>query len=406
VKVLAIALKDTLRELRSFFTLFMALGAPLLVAGLMYLAFGGLGRQGPPRITPTRLAVANLDEPDPASGTSLGRLFLEHLSTGTLAELVKVSAAADGASARTEVDRRLADAALIIPAGFSAAVLGAGPPVSLELYRDPTLTFGPSLVSSLLASFLDGALGAQTAARLAAETSGPAQAAAAAQEYVQWSQKALTAQVVPPAASGPAGGELSAIMGAVMTSMLLFFVFFTGASAAQSLVREREEGTLARLAATPTRPATILAGKSLAILLILAAQLAALLALSALLFGIRWGRPGPLALASAALIVAATGLGLLLLSLVRSSRQVGMVLGLGLTLTAMLGGLFTNFIPGIPDLFGTVSLAMPQGWAVRVWKLALAGADARELALPALVLTGIGVVCFLAGVLRVRRDMA
>jgi ABC-2 type transport system permease protein len=195
-------------------------------------------------------------------------------------------------------------------------------------------------------------------------------------------------------------------MRAVTTSMLLFFVFFTGASAAQSIVREREEGTLARLLSTPTRPATILAGKALAVAVILAAQTATLLAASAALFGIRWGRPGPLVLACGTLVLAAAGFGLLLMSLIRSSRQVGLVLGVGLTVTGMLGGLFTNFIPGIPDIFHTVGLATPQGWAVRLWKLALGGASLRELAVPAGVLAAIGAGCYAAGVLLQRRRLA
>ena len=58
------------------------------------------------------------------------------------------------------------------------------------------------------------------------------------------------------------------------------------------------------------------------------------------------------------------------------------MLGVGLTVTGMLGGLFTNFIPGIPDLFQTVGLATPQGWAVRLWKLVIGGAPLGELASP------------------------
>ena len=250
-------------------------------------------------------------------------------------------------------------------------------------------------------------LGARIAGSLAAESGGgPAAAQAAAQEYVRWSQRVSAAELQAPAAQAKPAGELQGIMRAIMTSMLLFFVFFTGGSAAQSIVREREEGTLSRLLATPTRPATILAGKALAAALILSAQVAVLLGASAVLFGLRWGRPAPLLLASGALVVAAAGFGLLLMSALRNSRQVGIVLGVGLTVTGMLGGLFTNFIPGIPDLFQTVGLATPQGWAVRLWKLAVGGAPLGELAAPAAVLAGIGLVCYAAGVLLQRRRLA
>ena len=405
MKLLAITLKDSLRELRSAFTLFMALAAPLLVSGLMYLAFGGLGGGAQGRPAPTRLVVVDLDRPDPGSGIALGHVFQEHLAG--LPDLVAASAMEDPTRARAAVDARKFDAALIIPEGFSAAAAGDGPAVQLTMYRDPTLTYGPSLLAALLESFLDGVLGARIAGSLAAESGGgPAAAQAAAQEYVRWSQRVTAAELQAPAAQAKPAGELQGIMRAIMTSMLLFFVFFTGGSAAQSIVREREEGTLSRLLATPTRPATILAGKALAAALILSAQVAVLLGASAVLFGLRWGRPAPLLLASGALVVAAAGFGLLLMSALRNSRQVGIVLGVGLTVTGMLGGLFTNFIPGIPDLFQTVGLATPQGWAVRLWKLAVGGAPLGELAAPAAVLAGIGLVCYAAGVLLQRRRLA
>ncbi len=404
MKLLAITLKDSLRELRSAFTLFMALAAPLLVSGLMYLAFGGLGGGAQGRPAPTRLVVVDLDRPDPGSGIALGHVFQEHLAG--LPDLVAASAMTDPAAARAAVDARKFDAALIIPEGFSAAAAGDGPAVQLTLYRDPTLTYGPSLLAALLESFLDGVLGARIAGSLAAESGGQTAAQAAAQEYVRWSQRVTAAELQAPAAQAKPAGELQGIMRAIMTSMLLFFVFFTGGSAAQSIVREREEGTLSRLLATPTRPATILAGKALAAALILSAQVAVLLGASAVLFGLRWGRPAPLLLASGALVVAAAGFGLLLMSAMRTSRQVGIVLGVGLTVTGMLGGLFTNFIPGIPDLFQTVGLATPQGWAVRLWKLAVGGAPLGELAAPAAVLAGIGLVCYAAGVLLQRRRLA
>ena len=95
MKLLAITLKDSLRELRSAFTLFMALAAPLLVSGLMYLAFGGLGGGAQGRPAPTRLVVVDLDRPDPGSGIALGHVFQEHLAG--LPDLVAASAMEDPA---------------------------------------------------------------------------------------------------------------------------------------------------------------------------------------------------------------------------------------------------------------------------------------------------------------------
>lgn len=425
MKLLAIARKDIAHQFRSAFALFMMLGAPLLVTGLMHLAFGGAGREKAPAAARMRVVVADLDRPDPRTGTALGRLFVEQLRSPELAGLLEVRTVAEEEAARLAVDRRQAGAAVIIPAGFSAAALGQGAapgsPVEVELYRDPTLTLGPALLTSLLDSFLDGVTGARVAAVLAAHSAGASgedhggpsagqalgQAAQeAAARYAAWSAQAETVRVAAPGARRANERELQEILRAVMASMLLFFVFFTGGGAAESLVIEREQGTLARLASTPTRAGTILAGKALATLLVLTAQVVVLLAASGMLFGISWGRPGPLAAATFPLVIGAAGFGLMLMSFVRSSRQAGLVLGVGLSLTGMLGGLFTNFIPGLPPLFDKVGLAVPQGWAARLWSLALSGAGLREMLPPAAVLTAIGAACFAVGAVLMGRRRA
>jgi len=82
------------------------------------------------------------------------------------------------------------------------------------------------------------------------------------------------------------------------------------------------------------------------------------------------------------------------------------VLGAGLTMTGMVGGLFTNFVPGIPSSLQAASLAMPQGWAAHLWSLALAGASTAEMVLPLVVLAAMGTVFFLVGVAINRRSFA
>ena len=123
------------------------------------------------------------------------------------------------------------------------------------------------------------------------------------------------------------------IIGTIAVGMMLFFVFFTGASTAESIVREDEEGTLARLFTTPTPRSVILAGKLLAVGLTLIVQLTVLLLLTRLLFGIAWGQPLVIAMAMAGTIVAAAGFGVCVMSFVQNTRQSGPVMGGVLTVT-------------------------------------------------------------------------
>ncbi len=91
-------------------------------------------------------------------------------------------------------------------------------------------------------------------------------------------------------------------------------------------------------------------------------------------------------LAALGLIVAAAGFGLLLMSFIKSTRQTGPVLGGVLPVMGMMGGLFTTGIPTLPAAFDTITLLTPHGWALRSWKLALAGAAPAEVLGPTLVL--------------------
>jgi ABC-type multidrug transport system permease subunit len=125
-----------------------------------------------------------------------------------------------------------------------------------------------------------------------------------------------------------------------------------------------------------------------------------------LLFDISWGQPLVVIAASFSMILAAAGFGVLIMSFVKSTRQTGPVLGGVLTVTGMLGGLFTTGIPDVPAFFDQAKLAMPQGWALEIWQRVLSGAPFETILAPFAVLTGIGIVFFTIGVFVFRRRFA
>ena len=89
-----------------------------------------------------------------------------------------------------------------------------------------------------------------------------------------------------------------AIVAPIMGGMMIMYAFLTGASTAQSILREDEERTLACLFTTPTDRSTILTGKFLAVFLTVLIQVVTLIVVSHLIFGIDWGAPLPVAFAS------------------------------------------------------------------------------------------------------------
>ena len=66
MKIFDIALKDLVHSFRSAFLLVMMFVAPLLITGLIYLAFGGMiTRTGGVTLPKATVLIVNLDQPAP-----------------------------------------------------------------------------------------------------------------------------------------------------------------------------------------------------------------------------------------------------------------------------------------------------------------------------------------------------
>jgi ABC-2 type transport system permease protein len=193
------------------------------------------------------------------------------------------------------------------------------------------------------------------------------------------------------------------MISAIMAMMLVFYCFFTGTAAAQSLLQEQEDGTLARLFTTPVRRSEILAGKMLAVFLTLLIQLAVLLAVSALVFGIRWGGAGSVLAAAAGTGILGASFAIFITSFLKNPKQAGMVYGVVVNLVGWVGisRLFAQIIPGLAEYSAytdIVSLVSPQGWSARIWQESMAGnpvwVTLAGMLLLSLLLFGIGVFKF------------
>jgi len=423
MKILDIAFKDLTRSFRSTFAVGMMFVAPLLITGLIYFAFGGLSSgSGGFSIQPVKVVIANLDQA--ANGFSVGSIIVTAMSDPDFKQWFSVTTAPDEASARSSVDRREAGVAVIIPADFSQVALSPAGKSSIVIVQDPTLTIGPSIIRDVISQIVDGVAGSKIAIgavgdqfQAIGQTLSDAQIQAIAMQYGQWSQQlgqalsegkgtALTVRAPQGDAKQASASGFGAVMLAgVMAGQLIFFAFYTGAYAAQSILREDEEGTLPRLFTTPTSRATILGGKFVGIFVLGIVQAIVLMVASALAFKINWGQPLLALLVALAMIIAAAGFGLFLMSLIKNQKQSGMVLGGALTAAGMLGGLFTVAVP-MPDAFKAINLITPQGWVLKAWDVTLKGGALGDVLPIVLVVVAIGVVFFTLGVRRFQHRYA
>jgi len=79
------------------------------------------------------------------------------------------------------------------------------------------------------------------------------------------------------------------------------------------------------------------------------------------------------------------------------------VLGAVVALTGLLGGLVPTGDPSQPSPIEPITLALPQGWAMRGWRLSLSGASLSEVLWPVIVLLVAGAVFFAVGTLFFRK---
>jgi ABC-2 type transport system permease protein len=142
---------------------------------------------------------------------------------------------------------------------------------------------------------------------------------------------------------------------------LLLFLFLTALTGAVALIETRRLGLSRRMLATPTTPATVIAGETAGRVLIACLQAAVIIFGSALLFGVNWGQPVGVAAVVILFALVGAGAGTFLGTLFRNEQQgigVSMLLGLGL---GALGGCMVPLEVFSP-VMRRVAHITPQAW--------------------------------------------
>jgi ABC-2 type transport system permease protein len=427
MKILDIALKDLTRSFRSVFAVLFMFVIPLLVTGMFYVMFGGMkGSDTGFSLPQTRVVIANLDVggsgfdtamaqfPADANIHSLGDMVVYVLQDKSFSNLIQVALADSAEAARSAVDSQEAGVAIIIPANFSAQFSNMEGQAVLELYQDPTLSLGPAIVKSILNQFMDGLSGTKIAVNVAMAQTGssdPAFIGQVVQAYLSasstWRDPAALLEVhstaMAPTDEVPL---LVRIIGPIMGGMMVFYAFYTATASAETLLQEDEMGTLPRLFTTPTPQTTILGGKLLAVLLTVTVQVVVMLLSGVLIFRINWGTPGSVVLFSVGTILIASAFGVFVNSMMKSTKQGGIVFGGVLTFTGMIGMMPIFAFTSPSATLDTISLIVPQGWAIHSLFQSMQGAATGNLLLTLLVMLTWAVVLFSIGVWRFQKRYA
>jgi ABC-2 type transport system permease protein len=317
-----IAFKDTLTRFRDRNGILLMFAAPLVLAAVVGAAFSGISRQ------PVDVPMALVDE----DGSPASVAFVEGLKNVEASGLVAISEMMSAADAREAARLGEVRAAVVIPAGFALA--GAGSPAQVEVYTDPTSVVGSVVVSEVVA---------QVAAGFNARLTGAAEPIEAPERANPFANSSPLAYFAP--------------------SMAVLFLMFTLFDAASSILEEERQGTLARMMVAPTTFGPLLAGKLLGVFATGALQLTVLIVATRLIFGLRWGPVGGVALMVISVALAAAALGACIVAFSRNEQQAGIASAAIAMLFGILGGSFFN-MAGFPAWMEPLSKLTLNRWAL------------------------------------------
>jgi ABC-2 type transport system permease protein len=398
-KIATLAWLDFLRLLRDRTQFGVMLVLPLMLTFLFGTMMGGGER---------KVAVAVFD-PD---GTSYSKEVVAGLPERSYAfQLVSEEVARQMASSGEVA------AAVIVPRGFGAAVV-EGVDTKVVVVKDPRSTAALAIVQAIQGRVRRIAANAQTvrivrAAYRDAErsTGAPVIGAASADIYAYadrlWSPDPPLAVREEAVQASRVRGEGTVASGFQQYSMgfTLMFMLFMGMGTAGGFLEDREEGTLARLLMTPTSKPLLIAGKVVGVYATVMFEAAIMVGFGAFVFGVPWGDdPLGVILLVSTFGLAATGLGVMVSTLVRTRGQMSAAMAAGATALCMLGGAYWPLDIVNPTMRLIANLT-PVGWAMQgLTDIVVRSQGTTQALLPSLVLSGMAALFLVVGVSRLKLE--
>ena len=392
-KLIAIMRKDTMIRFQSRSELLFFLVLPIIFTVIV-------SRSIPNSAADSRVVLPVVDEDGGAQAAAL------------LAELAKSDTVRPEVMSADEAEALLTDkeagAALIIPAGFSAATAAGdgvevtlraapgsnlGPAVELEVRAAADAVTRPALIARNAAAALDSVAGAEP-------LTGEARAA-----FLERAEAAAAAEVPPSRVEFSTVGEENDFDIATHTSVgqLLTWVFIPLLGVSSIFAFERALGTLRRLMITPTRKSTFLLGTIGGQLIAALFQMAVLILFGVYVLRVPWGdSPGALALVLVTFALAGLALGTMLGTFVKTEGQaINLSILFGMVMSMLGGAWFPMEI--FPTGMQQAVKVLPTTWAMQgLTDLAMRGGGLSDILPEAAVLLGFAVVFFAVGVWRFR----
>ncbi len=366
---------------------------PLGMTTIMGLVFGGFG--GGSEAVVIDLPVVDHD------GGEMAAVVLDILSQ---TENLHVEMEYDEETARQLLADGKRAGVVLIPSGFSAAIT-SGQPTALELIVTPGGQTAP-LLEGMVRGVTSGFSNVQTTVEVAISEVQRATGSTDLDYEGIASRVAATALERledPPvrARITTVGGEEEEefnIFDQAVPGYAVMFAMFTVLSAAGGILEEKERGTFKRLLISPIPRWSLLGGKLLAQFLVGVGQIALMFIFGAFVLRVRLGSSLlGLLLITLATCWATTSLGILLVAVIRSRKQIHPITTLIILGSSAIGGSwFPLFM--MPRAVQQVARITLVAWAMEGYnRLMILGGSLADVWVNIGVLILYGAVCFAVG---------
>ncbi len=395
-----IAKKDLLQILRDRASLIFLLLVPLVLIIVIGFAFGNLFGSGSSQITIT-VAVSNQDN------GSVGKAIVNALQINTDQLKITVNQYSNPSQVTDQVaNNNNVNAGIVIPAGttdkfITAAQTGTTPKNLVQFYslpstNDARITVVRNIVSQVLSAQLAGAAAVGQIYSICNQPGNHCAQSSIDAQTIATTVGQASASGGPSTVQALTAGKAVSIntFDQLVPGYAIFFALFGINAAAGTILQEKEDGTFRRLLIAPVQKYALLGGKLLAQFILTLGQLTFFFVIGYFAFHLHIGSlPAVIAL-MIGVSFAATGLGILLVSAVKTRRQLSAIVPLVVLLSSAIGGAWWPlFIE--PAWMQQIAKVGVTAWAMEGLNgVMILGKDFAQVAPDILGLLAYGLICF------------
>jgi ABC-2 type transport system permease protein len=406
-RIAAVAWRDLKRTANAPVGTFLMLLIPLILSGIIGLAFGS-GGDGQ---TLPKVELLVLDRDD----GFLSRFFSTALSQEQASEHLAVEYV--GEEGHDLIRQGKASALLILPEGMTDSLLSGGA-VEFQLIKNPGQRYLPVVAENglrLVASALDALVKLLEPELKLIREMPETFATGSAQDHIalissQMSRRfyQLTEMLTPwPVTLKTTESEKEeqsglSVFGYVLPGLTVMMLMLIAQKLLREVNEEHETGVLSAVLATPVSITEYATGKALSLLVLILVGFLILLPAGWILFSIHWGNPLSVLILATSFSIATAGLMMILAGVTRTGRQADALGTIVVLVMSLIGG---SMIPFRPEqgVLSVVSRLTPNRWAIDGFLATMDGAAPAAVIDEAGVLLVAGLVLLLFGSLLLRR---